>query len=228
MNPFEQVKANVKPRAVMEQAGLTFNRNQMCCCPFHPDKTPSMKVKPNDEKYYCFGCGAKGDAVDFVASFYNMNALDAALKIADDFGISVETSHRKAEVKRKKKLQDLKSKMTERDLLEQELDETVRFLSLYLAALLEWKRVYAPKTPEEEWHPLFVEALQYIDQTEYLIDLVENSIEEDTRSIGTFMQKEVSRIVQRLQRLDAETAAPGKREIKKPGTTGGTELSNLV
>ena len=34
----------------------------MVCCPFHNDRTPSMKV---DSRFYCFGCGASGDVIDF-------------------------------------------------------------------------------------------------------------------------------------------------------------------
>ena len=41
----------------------------MAVCPFHKDKNPSMKI---DRRYYCFGCGEKGDAIDFVAKFYGI------------------------------------------------------------------------------------------------------------------------------------------------------------
>ena len=39
----------------------------MACCPFHNDKTPSMKL---DQRYHCFGCGADGDVIDFAAALY--------------------------------------------------------------------------------------------------------------------------------------------------------------
>ena len=39
----------------------------MACCPFHNDKTPSMKL---DRRYHCFGCGADGDVIDFTAALY--------------------------------------------------------------------------------------------------------------------------------------------------------------
>ena len=59
----------------------------MAVCPFHKDKNPSMKI---DSRYYCFGCGEKGDAIDFVAKFYGLGKKEAALQIASDFGISFE------------------------------------------------------------------------------------------------------------------------------------------
>ena len=55
MGVFDEVKERVTAREVMERAGIVFNRNNMCRCPFHQDKTASMKVKPTDKKYFCLG-----------------------------------------------------------------------------------------------------------------------------------------------------------------------------
>ena len=63
MGVFDEVKERVTARAVMERVGIVFNRSNMCKCPFHQDKTASMKVKLNDKKYFCFCCGEKGDAI---------------------------------------------------------------------------------------------------------------------------------------------------------------------
>ena len=94
MGVFDEVKERVTARAVMERAGIVFNRSNMCKCPFHQDKTASMKVKPADKKYFCFGCGEKGDAIDFVAKYYNLSPKDAAMQIADEFGIAYDSSVR--------------------------------------------------------------------------------------------------------------------------------------
>lgn len=59
LNIFETVKQSVTTRQVTERYGIKVGRNGMACCPFHKDRTPSMKV---DECYYCFGCGALGVA----------------------------------------------------------------------------------------------------------------------------------------------------------------------
>ena len=59
----------------------------MAVCPFHKDKNPSMKI---DNRYYCFGCGEKGDAIDFVAKYCGLGKKEAALRIASDFGIGFE------------------------------------------------------------------------------------------------------------------------------------------
>ena len=57
----------------------------MVCCPFHADRTPSMKL--NEDYFYCFGCGAHGDVIDLVAKLFNLTSLQAAKKLAYDFGI---------------------------------------------------------------------------------------------------------------------------------------------
>lgn len=67
MNVFTVVKDNVTARQVAMQYGIKINRSGLACCPFHKDKTPSMKM---DKRYYCFGCGDTGDAIDFVAKYF--------------------------------------------------------------------------------------------------------------------------------------------------------------
>ena len=94
MGVFDEVKERVTAREVMERAGIVFNRNNMCRCPFHQDKTASMKVKPTDKKYFCFGCGENGDAIDFVAKYYNRSPRETAMQIADEFGIIYDSSVR--------------------------------------------------------------------------------------------------------------------------------------
>ena len=85
MNVFEVVKENVTARQAAEAYGLKVGRTGMACCPFHSDKSPSMKL---DERYYCFGCGATGDAVDLTAKLFGIGLREAAVKLAEDFGLN--------------------------------------------------------------------------------------------------------------------------------------------
>lgn len=64
MTIYESVKASVTPRMAAERYGLKVHPNGMACCPFHPDRHPSMKL--NQDYYYCFGCGSRGDVVDLI------------------------------------------------------------------------------------------------------------------------------------------------------------------
>ncbi len=83
MNFFETVKQTVTTRQAAERYGLSVNRSGMARCPFHADHNPSMKV---DDRFYCFGCGASGDVIDFTARRFGISLKDAATKLAADFG----------------------------------------------------------------------------------------------------------------------------------------------
>ena len=66
MSVFETVKAAVTLRQAAEHYGLRIPPSGMICCPFHEDRHPSLKL--NEDYFFCFGCGAVGDVVDFTAS----------------------------------------------------------------------------------------------------------------------------------------------------------------
>ena len=72
----------------------------MACCPFHNDKSPSMKI---GDRYFCFGCGEKGDAVDFVSKYFGLSVRDAAIKICEDFGLTYDKvkNYRHTSIKKK-------------------------------------------------------------------------------------------------------------------------------
>ena len=62
MNVFEAVReSGITIRQAAERCGIKINRNSMAVCQFHNDKNPGMKI---DNRYYCFGCGEKGDAIE--------------------------------------------------------------------------------------------------------------------------------------------------------------------
>ena len=67
MNLFEAVKDAVPTIVAAEHYGIEVKRNGMACCPFHDDRTPSMKV---DKRFHCFGCGIFGGAAGLPGSAY--------------------------------------------------------------------------------------------------------------------------------------------------------------
>ena len=86
MRLFETIKETVTVGQAAEYYGMKIGRNNMICCPFHNDHYPSMKL--NTTYYYCFGCGATGDVIQFVANLFGLSNYEAAKKIAVDFGIT--------------------------------------------------------------------------------------------------------------------------------------------
>ena len=85
INPdFKQIRSAVTPREAAERYGMKVSRNGMALCPFHEDTTPSLKF---GKCYYCFACGAKGDSIDLTAKLLGLPPREAAIRLAEDFGI---------------------------------------------------------------------------------------------------------------------------------------------
>ena len=85
MTIFEAVKTTVTPRMAAEHFGPSVSRNGMVCCPFHDDRHPNMKLY--EDHYHCFGCQANGDVIAFTSKLFAITSLEAAQKLAADFGI---------------------------------------------------------------------------------------------------------------------------------------------
>ena len=87
-NIFEKVKEVARIEEVVEHVGVRLDRHGKALCPFHKEKTPSFSIKKDDNIFKCFGCGAAGDAIDFVAKYKGIEALEAAKVIAEMYGIN--------------------------------------------------------------------------------------------------------------------------------------------
>lgn len=70
------------------------------CCPFHKEKTPSFSVMPDKNAYYCFGCGAGGDAIDFVVAFENISFREAVKRIVGDLPVGAAAAEPRQSVKK--------------------------------------------------------------------------------------------------------------------------------
>lgn len=148
MNVFEAVKQSVTTRQAAELYGIHVNRAGKANCPFHNDRTPSMKV---DKRFHCFGCGADGDVIDFTAQLYGIDAKSAAEKLAADFQIPYTHHKRKESVKKPVR------KKSEEQMYQELETRCFKVLSDYFHLLRYWERAYAPEPEDETWHPLFVE-----------------------------------------------------------------------
>ena len=174
MNIFQEVKERVTAKQVAERYGLKVERNGMACCPFHNDKHPSMKI---DQNYYCFACGAKGDAVNYVAVLFGLSQFEAAKKIIEDFslGFPIEQPKRKQN-SGFKKIEKVPTKEERIQFVQKKIDgwarDAANVLLRYLRWMEFWKEFYKPETMEAEWHPLFAEALQNESKISYLVDLL--------------------------------------------------------
>lgn len=86
----------VDKRVPLKKSG----KNYQACCPFHNEKTPSFSVQPERQFYYCFGCGAGGNAIGFVMNFDHLDFPQAVETLARDAGVEVPREESKAETRR--------------------------------------------------------------------------------------------------------------------------------
>ena len=162
MTMYETIKAAVPMKQAAEHYGLKVSRNGMACCPFHHDRHPSLKL--NEDYFFCFGCGAKGDVIDLVARLFDLSGYEAAQRLVADFGISTEQGQATAAIWKPKRPHI-------RQFREDEM-LCFRVLMDYLHLLEDWKVRYAPKTPDEPYDDRFVEALQMHCHIEYMADVL--------------------------------------------------------
>ena len=178
MTIYETIKAAISVKQAAEHYGLKVSHNGMACCPFHNDRHPSLKL--NEDYFFCFGCGAKGDVIDLVARLFNLSSYEAAQKLALDFGLDPKPPTAAAMVKPKR---PYIRQFREDEML------CFRVLTDYLHLLEDWKVRYAPKTPEDALDDRFVEACQMHCHIEYMADvLTVGDLEERVALVDKLMQ----------------------------------------
>ena len=89
MKPWEEINNRLQMIDVVRMYGYEPSRyGSFICCPFHLEKTPSMKIY--DKSYYCFGCKEGGQVVNFVMKLYNLSCIDACKKLDEDFRLGID------------------------------------------------------------------------------------------------------------------------------------------
>lgn len=166
----QTIKDRLTMRDVLLRYGCTPKRRMPC--PIHQGKDNNFEVK--EKSFMCYSQCGGGDVISFIQKLFNLSFPDALKKIDIDFNLNLYGEHsfedlRKSHYRQKQIQAERERKKREKEQADNE----------YWAVFDEWKRLddnkrnYAPKTMEEDWHPLFVEALQKIDYQEYLLDMAD-------------------------------------------------------
>lgn len=190
MNLFETVKAAVTPRMAAERYGLPIQQGGMVCCPFHADRTPSMKL--NEDYFYCFGCGATGDVIDLAARLFDLSKYEAVQKLAADFGISGEKPSVLAKLKRGKTQAEAER-------------HCFWVLRDYFGILQDWKEHCAPQSPEDPIDPRYAEACHMLERIGNMLDILACGTPKERAEVVADLQKD-----DRLMRMEARN-----RQIKE-------------
>ena len=166
----EIIKDRLTMDDVLRQYGYTPKKRMPC--PLHNGCDKNFEIKG---KYWrCYSHCGTGDTISFVQKLFGLSFPDTLKKIDIDFCLNLYGEHsfedlRKAHYRQKQIQAERERKKREKQQADDE----------YWKVFDEWKRLddnkrkYAPKTMEEEWHPLFVEALQKLSYQEYLLDMAD-------------------------------------------------------
>src|ERR1700682_1943093 len=76
----------LSPHLKLQRSGSAYKG----LCPFHDEKTPSLIIQKGDSHYHCFGCGAHGDAIQFLMTHLKMSFLDSVENLAQRFHVPME------------------------------------------------------------------------------------------------------------------------------------------
>ena len=173
MDYASEIKSRLATKEVFLHYGFEPNRMGEICCPFHSEKTPSLKIYDGDRGWTCFGCHKGGDLISFVREYFGLTFTDAISKINTDFSLGLPIGERISLRQR-------------REMEHREQRERERLEGEYWAAFDVWKkydtnkREYAPKSPSEDFHPLFVEAVTNIDRAAYELSVAEMRLKDYT------------------------------------------------
>ena len=174
-----EIKARVDTKDLFTYYGFKPNRSGFICCPFHGEKTPSLKVYNGDGGFHCFGCGAHGSVIDFVEKYFSLSFTEAMAKINADFGLCLPIGEQldrrkqmemaKAAYERKKE-QDKKAAHLKG--LQDKLFEAHDLFVKSFRAL----QAFKPTTDAERLDPVFVKALNDFEYAKYLLTYVTGEI----------------------------------------------------
>lgn len=174
MNYADEIKSRLTMPQILEYYGFKINRSKRIPCPLHNGDDANCGVK--EHYIHCFVCGESADAIKFVMRYFGLDFKSAIIKLNEDFSLGLPIGQK---IDRRKQLEMGRIAFERKRKAEQQQKERQQIEDDYWAAFDEWKRLddnkrnYAPKTPTEPLHPIFVEALQNISGAEYRLECAE-------------------------------------------------------
>ena len=175
----EQIKSAVTVLDVCEMYGIELHRGNFVYCPFHNEKTPSLKVYKGKKGFYCFGCGKGGDVITFVQGYLNISYADAVKKLNYDFGLGLPLE-RKLTMREKYEFQRKEKERQQRLKAKKEAEK--RRFDRYQRAYAKWIeldkkiREFKPKNPDEPLDIEFIKALRDKELVEIELEEAESEV----------------------------------------------------
>ena len=164
------VADEIKQSLSMEQVARTYGFNPNSAgfirCPFHADKSASLKIyKECGRGFHCFGCGAGNSVIDFAMLLFGLSAKDAMSRLNADFGLNLTQTHESSR-ERSERVRAAEKAARELATFQAEYDRRcIEYRRLWIA-----KKYKAPKRSCESPCDEYVEACMKIDALNYWFD----------------------------------------------------------
>lgn len=153
--------------------GLKPNRAGFICCPFHGERTPSLKLYPNNRGWYCFGCQTGGDVIKFVELYFKCSFIEACKRLNADFclGLTFDGPREDYKAVRKRRSALIEGKREQEDFKRWAQNECNRMCELH-------SELFKIMQSGDTENPAFFYALQSIERVNRLTELiVENPVD---------------------------------------------------
>lgn len=171
----EIIKDRLTMDEVLRQYGYTPKKRMPC--PLHSGVDKNFEIK--GKHWRCYSHCGNGDTISFVQKLFGLSFPDTLKKIDEDFNLGLFEC-----IGNRKSLDIARQSYQRKKERERQKKEIKDVKNRYWDIFGEWvrldrnKTLYAPKTPYEERHPLFIEALQKLAYQEYLLDCAESEVYE--------------------------------------------------
>lgn len=172
-----EIKSRVKMPELLRYYGIEVDRRNRIACPMHSGQDKNCGVK--DDYIHCFVCGESADQIAFVQKYFSLGFADAVSKINIDFSLGLPIGE---QIDRRKQMEIARQAFLKKQEQKKKEDEKEMMLTAWADAHGEFVRLdqqrieYKPKSPDEELHPKFIEALKNIEYVKYQIGCAEEAL----------------------------------------------------
>jgi len=168
------VKARISCLEEGKRMGLDPDRAGFCRCPFHQEKTGSMKLYSGQRGWHCFGCGAGGDVINLVMRFYRINFRQALLRLDTEWGLGLDLTGRPVSPRQQKNMERERwraelNRQTEEQWHRSAL-ELLRCVSDLAWQFAQQCRENAPTGPYTGWNEAYRDGLRNLMDAEDLYE----------------------------------------------------------
>ena len=172
MNTAAYIRQAVTMTDICRKYGFRINSSGYIVCPFHPEKTASLKIYPGGRGWCCFGCGAKGSVIDFVQLYFGVGFREAVNIINRDFGLGLnvgKSDYRQRMTMQKKIFEAEQKRIAEAKRREEIARAYDELLTEYICCDL-IIMLLKPKSPDDELDDNYVKAIHRMPVIEFELD----------------------------------------------------------